>query len=74
MQTMPCDIVLLPENSLAERAIAASQSLEQYGTLFTLKNGEYYPHASLYMFQLAVVDVDRVEAVIKKLAASIHIV
>lgn len=71
MKTIPCDIVLLPEEPLAERAIAASRLLEPYGTLFTLKTGEYYPHASLYMCQVAVDDLPRIERVLQEIAKTL---
>lgn len=70
MDTIPCDIVLLPNEQLAEKAIAASQTLERYDTLFTLKIGAYYPHASLYMFQLAVKDVPRLEHLLTEVVGS----
>jgi len=71
MNTIPCDIVLLPEETLAERAIRASQLLEPFGTHFTLKVGEYYPHASLYMCQVAVDDLPKIEHALQQLAEAL---
>lgn len=73
MKTIPCDIVLLPDEPLATRAIAASQLLEPFGTLFTLKAGEYYPHASLYMCQVAVDDLPKIEQTLQQVAATVGI-
>jgi 2'-5' RNA ligase len=72
MDTIPCDIVLLPEEKLAERAMTASQQLEPFDTFFTLKTGEYYPHASLYMCQLAVDDLPKVEQVLQQIAETLQ--
>lgn len=58
---MPCDVVILPSNELAEKAIAASSLFAPYGSLFTLEVGKYFPHASLYMLQLKPTDIDQVQ-------------
>lgn len=55
MSSIPCDIVLLPSEKLANLARATSKQLAPYGTYFTLKDGEYFAHMSLYMVQL---DID----------------
>ena len=52
LQTIPCDIVLLPSDEQSQLAIQASQLLSSQGSLFTLDNLNYYAHASLYMFQM----------------------
>jgi hypothetical protein len=74
MNTIPCDIVLLPNDELAQRAIKASQSLAEYDPLFTLEIGKFYPHMSLYMFQLNVDDIPKVESVLKTMAEKFHII
>lgn len=53
-QTIPCDVVLLPEGSQATEAIRCSELLAMQGGLFRLDNEYFYAHASLYMFKLAV--------------------
>lgn len=52
LQTIPCDIVLLPSDEQSQLAIQASQLLSSQGSIFTLDNLNYYAHASLYMFQM----------------------
>lgn len=70
MNSIPCNIAILPEPSLAEKDIALSQQLESFGTRFTLKDGAYYPHASLYMVQIKLSDIDNVKAALASIAAS----
>jgi 2'-5' RNA ligase len=68
--SIPCNIVILPSTNIAEKAIAASQLLAQkYPTFFTLKDGEYYPHVTLYMTQLKLADLDRAQLLLADLAA-----
>lgn len=74
MNTVPCDLVLLPNNDLANKAIEASNRLSRFGSLFTLKIGEYYPHMSLYMFQLDVADIAKVESLIQELATNTSVI
>ena len=69
MNSIPCDIVLLPDDRLADKAISASRLLSDRDPLFTLKMGEFYPHMSLYMFQLDVDKIPRVEEVLGKVSA-----
>lgn len=70
MTSIPCDIVILPTDGIAKKAIDLSKQLEQHGTLFTLEDGAYFPHASLYMTQLRVVDLDKVSSILTDIAAS----
>lgn len=74
MNTIPCDLVLLPHSDLANKAIEASNTLSKFGSIFTLKIGEYYPHMSLYMFQLDVADIAKVEAIMQEVADSTPVV
>ena len=60
------DVVILPAASVQTIAEETSEEFERLGSLFTLKQGECYPHVSLYMLQL---DTDSVEAVKNRLAA-----
>lgn len=70
MSTIPCDLVLLPNSDLTNKAISVSNTLSKFGSLFTLKIGKYYPHMSLYMFQLDVDDITKVEAIMQEIATS----
>jgi len=68
--SLPCNIVILPSTEIAEKAITVSQQLAQhYSTFFTLKEGEYYPHATLYMTQFKVADLGRAQTLLAELAA-----
>lgn len=69
MNSLPCDIVLLPSKKLAQQATATSQTLEQHGTLFTLEEGKYYPHVSLYMTQLKVADLAIITTLLAQIAS-----
>lgn len=68
MSSLPCDIVLLPSAELADKAIEASKATKQYDSYFTLEDGKFYPHMSLYMFQLNETDVSSVEEILAKIA------
>lgn len=67
--SIPCDLVLLPSKELADKAIEVSGVISQhYDSFFTLKYGEFYPHMSLYMFQLDGADIPRIEEVLTQVA------
>ncbi len=68
--SISCDVVILPNEKLAQAAIRASQGLEQYSSLFTLKEGFYFPHASLYMLELELDDLEQVKTLLDSIAAS----
>ncbi|HEY5667847.1 MAG TPA: DUF1045 domain-containing protein [Candidatus Saccharimonadales bacterium] len=67
--SLPCDIVLLPASDLAQKALAISRELQQYGGLFSLNDNGPFPHASLYMTQLNEADLDKVKALLADIAA-----
>ena len=68
MSSLPCDVVILPNDELANKAISASQKLAPLGGLFTLEIGKYFPHASLYMLQLKEDDLERVKDLLTEIA------
>lgn len=66
--SIPCDVVILPNPLLADLAISASQKLNNFDSLFVLEDGKYFPHASLYMLQLKIEDLPQVEESLSRLA------
>lgn len=58
----------MPSNKLAQNAIAVSGSLKSLDPIFTLEIGRYYPHLSLYMFELKVESIPKIEEILQKLA------
>jgi 2'-5' RNA ligase len=71
MSSLPCDVVLLPSAELASKAMEASKSLsKKYNSFFTLEDGKYYPHMSLYMFQLNEDDIPKVKDILAEVAKS----
>lgn len=60
MESKAYDVIIIPEMDLAKKAYSESEKLKIHGTMFTLKNGAYHPHISLYMLQLKVSDVAQV--------------
>lgn len=66
---LPCDIVILPNTELAQKAITTSQQLQNLGTLFELTSTGPFPHASLYMTQLKEEDLDQVKTILASIAA-----
>lgn len=67
-QTIPCDLVLLPNNEQSQQATRLSQLLSSQGSLFTLDNKSFYAHASLYMFQMDISSQDDCIAALQQLA------
>lgn len=67
-QTIPCDIVLLPNEEQSKLAIEASQLLSRQGSLFTLDNQNFYAHVSLYMFQMGIDTQDACIAALRQIA------
>jgi len=70
MNSIPCDIVMIPDADTTNEAILLSEKLGGNETYFTLKEGEYYPHASLYMVQLDMNRIDEIKKVLSVVAAN----
>lgn len=70
MNSKPCNVVLLPSVSLADLAIRVSNSVKSDTALFTLEDGAYYPHISMYMLELKVEVYNGVKSVLEQLSAS----
>jgi len=67
--SIPCDIVLLPSDELAQKAVAASALLQPLGSAFVLNaNTGPFPHLSLYMTQLKEGDLDTVKDIVAVIA------
>lgn len=66
--SIPCDVVILPDPLLANFAVSASHKLQDFDSFFVLKDGKYFPHVSLYMLQLKVDDLPQVEEILSSLA------
>ncbi|MBC7708088.1 DUF1045 domain-containing protein [Polaromonas sp.] len=69
MESIPCDIVILPSNELEQKLITASGTLSAQSPLFTLDGVSFYPHASLYMTQLKLGDLDKVKELLSEIAS-----
>lgn len=72
--SLPCDLVLLPSTELASKAIEASKATEQFESFFTLEDGKFYPHMSLYMFQLNEPDISKIEEVLAGIAEDTNVI
>jgi len=70
MTSIRCDIAILPTEGLARRATVMSAELQKFDALFQLSTTGLFPHASLYMVQLKVEDLDRIRAILATIAAS----
>ena len=73
MNSIPCDVVLLPNDELGQKAIYASQLLKTYNSFFTLEIGKFYPHMSLYMLQLNEDDIRKIEVELSKISNDFHV-
>ena len=70
MMTIRCNVILIPGDELNAKAIQASKQFEQLGTIFTLENGAFYPHISVYMLSLQIDDLVHAQALLAQVAAS----
>ena len=70
MNSIPCDIVMIPDTDVTNSAILLSKRLGKYETYFTLKDGEYYPHVSLYMVQLDMSKIDHIKDLLSGVATN----
>lgn len=70
MNSIPCDIVMIPDADVTNTAISLSEQLGKDETYFTLKEGEYYPHASLYMVQLDMSKIDQIKDLLSNVATN----
>jgi 2'-5' RNA ligase len=68
MNNIPCDVVLLPSDELARKAVEASEKLQQLGSYFTLEIGKFWPHLSVYMVQLKIEDISKAEELLSNIA------
>lgn len=66
--SLPCDVVILPDSGLSDKAISASQKLSSLDSLFTLELGKFYPHASLFMLQLKDSDIEKTKELLETIA------
>jgi len=64
------DVVLIPPKSIYLASIAISQQLEHFGTEFTLQDGVFYPHLSIYMANLTPENLEQAKAALATIAAS----
>lgn len=69
MPSLDYDIVLLPEEDIAAKAIRTSQELAPLGTEFTLGRESYVPHVSLYMLRLKTDALPEVEKRLAEIAS-----
>lgn len=73
MSTIACNIVLIPGDDLALRSIMTSRRISDvFDAFFTLEDGKFYPHLSLYMFQLDEADIPKVKNVLSDIAANLE--
>lgn len=69
MNSLPVDIVLLPSEDLAQKAASTSKYLAKEEAFFTLDtNIGPFPHASLYMTQLKIDNLDQVVELLSVIA------
>ena len=71
MDSIPCNLVLLPDQQLAEKAINLSRILAQFDSYFVLEEGKCFPHVSMYKFQLNASDIPEVGRILAAISQSI---
>lgn len=70
MASLACNVVLLPSEDISQKAIQTSQLLAEKEVLFTLAEGMFYPHVSIYMLQLKISDFVQAKQLLADLASS----
>lgn len=71
MSSIPCNIVLIPDVNISEKVTSLSNQLKNRGVHFTLREGEYYPHLSLYMVQLDTDNMDEIEKLLAEISSGV---
>ncbi len=71
MNSILCDIVILPSEELKTKTVELSKSLRIRGTLYTLDGINFHPHASLYMARLRPQELEGIKVVLENIA-SVH--
>ena len=61
---------MIPDTDTTNSAISLSNQLGKSETYFTLKDGEYYPHVSLYMVQLDMDKINEIKELLLDVAAN----
>ena len=69
MSSLPCNVVLLPSETIAQKAIDLSHRLESDKSLYILDGVNCFAHLSLYMFQIKVADLELVKDLLASLAS-----
>lgn len=71
MNNLPVyDIVLIPAKNVYQASVAISQQLQHFGTDFTLADGKFYPHLSMYMANFTPENLEAATDVLETIAAS----
>lgn len=71
MSSILCDVVILPNQLLAESAIETSKQLQQFHSLVLLDKKSPVPHVSLYMLQLKIGDLPSAEKILSEIARTV---
>jgi len=74
MNSLPCNVVLLPLKELAPWAIELSMPLKKYDCFLNLEVGKYFPHLTLYMFTFIDTDLPKVEDVLSDTKKSLCVI
>lgn len=69
MSSIPCNVVLLPSETIASKVIDLSHKLKSDKSLYTLDGVNCFAHLSLYMFQIKVADLELVKDLLASLAS-----
>ncbi len=71
MDSIPCNLVLLPDQRLTDKAINLSRELARFDSYFVLEEGKRFAHISLYKFQLKAEDIPKVDEALASIARSV---
>ena len=67
--SLPCDVVVLPDDTLARESVKASEQIAADYEVFSVLDGRnMYAHASIYMAQLDLKSVERAKQLLERVA------
>jgi 2'-5' RNA ligase len=67
------DVVLLPVNDIAYRAVETSKIFKTFDNYFTLEIEKYIPHISLYMLSMKASNLAEAKEMLRSISDSTHI-
>lgn len=69
MKNKPFNIVILPPEEIAKKAMAVSKKLKKKGGLFVLDDKNYFSHITIYAAEFPIKNMPKIKSVLRDFAA-----